>query len=86
MDDVILFCFGSLEEWRAFKDILDIFCEASSMSININKSSFLHNDLDEDILQNLAGHFPYRLDSLSKHFVYLGCYLKSSGYLVKDWF
>ena len=56
------------------------------MSININKSGFLHNDLDEDILQNLAGHFPYRLDSLSKGFVYLGCYLKPSGYLIKDWF
>ena len=25
VDDVILFCFGSLEEWRAFKDILDFF-------------------------------------------------------------
>ena len=50
VDDVILFGFGSLEEWRAFKNILDIFCEASGMSININKSSFLHNDLDEDIL------------------------------------
>ena len=50
VDDVILFGFGSLEEWRAFKDILDTFCEASGMSININKSSFLHNDLGEDIL------------------------------------
>ena len=86
MDDVILFGFGSVEEWKAFKEILDIFCEASGMSININKSSFLHNDLDADFLQNLAGNFPYRLDLLSKGFVYLGCYLKPSGYLIRDWF
>ena len=36
VDDVILFGFGSVEEWKAFKEILDIFCEASGMSININ--------------------------------------------------
>ena len=64
-----LFGFGSLEEWKAFKEVLDIFCEASGMSININKSSFLHNDLDADFLQNLAGIFPYRIDLLSKGFV-----------------
>ena len=86
MDDVILFGFDSLEEWKAFKDILDTFCEASGMSININKSSFLHNNLDEDTLRILAGHFPYKFDSLSNGFVYLGCYLKPSGYLIKDWY
>ena len=86
VDDVILFGFGSLEEWRAFKDILDTFCEASGMSININKSNFLHNDLGEDILRSINGHLLYRFDSLTKDFVYLGCYLKPSGYLIKDWF
>ena len=55
------------------------------MSININKSSFLHNDLDADFLQNLARIFPYRIDLLSKGFVYLGCYLKPSSYLIRDW-
>ena len=56
------------------------------MSININKSSFLHNDLGEDILRNINGHLPYRFDSLTKGFVYLGCYLKPSGYQIKDWY
>ena len=38
VDDVILFGLGSFEEWMAFKVILDTFCEASSMRINMEKS------------------------------------------------
>ena len=45
VDDVILFGLGSYEEWLAFKGILDIFCEASGMSINVNKSCFLQKVL-----------------------------------------
>ena len=40
VDDVILFGLGSYEEWLAFKGILDIFCEASGMSINVNNLVF----------------------------------------------
>ena len=79
VDDVILFGLGSLEEWMAFKVILDTFCEASGMCININKSCFLHNYLDEALLQNISRLLPYRFD-------YLGYFLKPSGYLIKDWY
>ena len=46
VDDVILFGCGTYEEWIAFKVLLDTFCEASGMCINLEKSCFLHNDLD----------------------------------------
>ena len=85
VDDVILFGLGTFEEWLAFKVILDIFCEASSMSINVNKSCFLHNDLNEALLQRITGLLPYRFDYLHKGFGYLGYFLKPLSYLVKDW-
>ena len=66
VDDVILFGLGSFEEWMAFKVILDTFCEASGMCININKSCFLHNDLDEALLRRIFGLLPYRFDFLNK--------------------
>ena len=85
VDDVILFGLGSFEEWLAFKAILDIFCEASSMSINVNKSSFLHNDLKEDTLNGITDILPFKVEDIRKGFCYLGYFLKPSGYLVKDW-
>ena len=38
VDDVIMFGLGLFEEWMAFKVILDTFCEASGMRINMDKS------------------------------------------------
>ena len=81
---MIPFGLGSFEEWLAFKAILDIFCEALGMSINVNKSCFLQKDIDETSLQRITGILPYRFDDLRKGFSYLGYFLKPSGYLVKD--
>ena len=61
VDDVIMFGVGSFEEWMALKVILDTFCEASSMSINLDKSCFLHNDLDADLLRRITVLFPIDL-------------------------
>ena len=55
------------------------------MCINSNKSCFLHNDLDEDLLRSISSILPYKFDFLNKGFVYLGYFLKPSGYLIKDW-
>ena len=40
MDDVVLFCRRTLEEWCYFRDILDIFTAASGMVISVDNSSF----------------------------------------------
>ena len=85
VDDVLLFGMGSYDDWLAFKEILDTFCEASDMCISSNKSCFLHNDLDEDLLRSISSILPYKFDFLNKGFVYLGYFLKPSGYLIKDW-
>ena len=85
VDDVIMFEMGSFEEWMAFKVILDTFCEASGMRINLDKSCFLHNDLDADLLRRITGLLPYRFEHINHGFKYLGYFIKPSGYLVKDW-
>ena len=81
---MILFGLGTFEEWLAFKSILDIFCEASGMSINVNKSSFLHNDMSLDTLHRITDILPFRVDDIRKGFGYLGYFLKPLGYLIKD--
>ena len=86
VDDIIIFGLGSLDEWLDFKVILDLFCEASGMSINMNKSCFLHTGLDGTLLRRIVEILPYRFDDINKGFVYLGYFLKPSGYLVKHWY
>ena len=85
MDDVILFGMVTFEHWIAFKVILDTFCEASGMQINLDKSSFLHSDLEPALLGNISDIMPFRFAHLDLGFSYLGFHLKPCGYLVKDW-
>ena len=85
VDDVIMFGVGSFEEWMAFKVILETFCEAFGMRINLDKSCFLHNDLDADILCRITGLLPYRFEHLNNGFKYLGYFVKPLGYLVRGW-
>ena len=82
---MILFGLGTFKEWIAFKVLLDAFCEASGMCINMNKSCFLHNDLDVALLGRISGLLPYRFAHLNHGFNYLGFFLKPSSYLIKDW-
>ena len=55
------------------------------MSINVKKSCFLQNGMEEENLQRITDILPYRTDDFRKGFTYLGYFLKPSGYLVKDW-
>ena len=49
VDDVLLFGIGTVNEWKAYKEALNLFCSATGMEVSIEKSSFLFQDVDEDI-------------------------------------
>ena len=80
-----MFSTGTFEEWVAFKVILGTFCDASGMQINMDKSCFLHNNMDNGLLNRIVGSLPYKFEHITKGFNYRGYYLKPLGYLVKDW-
>ena len=46
VDDVILFGLGIVDKWHAYKEDLDLFCFATGMTVRLEKSSFLYNDVD----------------------------------------
>ena len=85
VDDVILLGTGTLLEWMAFDVILGTFCKASGMCINMEKSVFLFNNVDTDILHDISRFMPYKMDPLSTGFKYLGFFLKPLGYKISDW-
>ena len=82
MDDVILMGTGTLLEWVAFDVILETFYKASGMSISLDKSCFLYNNIDVSILMNIARVLPYQMESILTGFKYLGLFLKPLGYRV----
>ena len=59
MADVILMGTGTLQEWAAFDVILETFCKASGMSISLEKSVFLYNNIPASDLMNFSRIIPY---------------------------
>lgn len=88
VDDVLLFGLGSREKWQSFRDIIQIFCEASGMEISSQKSTstFLHLGVSDEVLFRILALFPYLSESLDGGFKYLGYFLKPNNYATSDWF
>ena len=54
IDDVILFSIGTINEWIAYKDALDFFCLVTGMTVSLEKSSFLYQNVDADTRIQIA--------------------------------
>ena len=68
VDDVVLFGIDTLEECVAFEVILDTFFLASGMSIILDKSGFLFNNVEVDILNSITFSLPYKFDHIMQGF------------------
>ena len=84
MDDVILFGRGTLEEWNAYKAVLDLFCSTYGMSISMEKSSFLRNNLMDKVYNSISAILPFKMDPINQGFKYLVFRPKPLGYVIKD--
>ena len=84
VDNVVLFCIGTVDEWMAFDVILETFCAASGMFISLEKSGFLFSDLELGVQRSIHSFLPYKMEPILNGFKYLGYFIKSLGYKVKD--
>ena len=85
VDDVILFDIGTVSEWGAFKEALELFFSATGMVVSKEKSSFLYNDVNEYTMRQISSLLPYNMVPISTGFKYLGYHLKPLGYRSSDW-
>ena len=76
---------GSEQSLSTLYEVLQIFCKASGMLINEEKSSLLHSGLDESELITLRNIFSFSVAKLKVGLKYLGFHLKPCRYLMKDW-
>jgi hypothetical protein len=85
VDDVLIMTRASLQEWKEIDNILNIFCRATGMLVNLTKSTFHHSGIQGEVLENFKEVFPYNFVDLSEGFRYLGYFLKSRKYKAEDW-
>jgi hypothetical protein len=53
VDDILIMSRASLAEWEKIQVILHVFCRASGLVINVQKSIFLHSGVSPETLQSL---------------------------------
>jgi hypothetical protein len=85
VDDIFCSFFGSQRNLNSFKTILNLFCSATGMKVNMEKSCLILNHCATAEEFSIASSFPAQRKSLSEGFKYLGFNLKPDNYRKEDW-
>jgi hypothetical protein len=85
VDDILIMTKSSSAEWEKIQEILQVFCRASGLIINIQKSTLLHAGVDPGSLQRINDTLGYPCKDLSLGFKHLGYLLKPRSYKSLDW-
>jgi hypothetical protein len=85
VDDIMIFGQGSSKEMKSIKKILDIYCKATVMEVNMTKSLMLFNVLEEEVKMQVLNLFPMNYVELDQGVKYLGFKLKPNDYKYVDW-
>lgn len=85
VDDVIIFLDGSCQECSQFDKILHIFCRATGMAPNHNKSTIIQTKCLAHEHEHAIQKFPYVCNHIGEGLKYLGFHLKPNDYQIKDW-
>jgi hypothetical protein len=85
VDDILIMSKASSAEWEKIQEILHVFCRASRLVINIQKSILLHSGVDPENLQSIKEFLLYPCKDLALGFKYLGYFLKYESYKIEDW-
>jgi hypothetical protein len=85
VDDVLPFCDGSLRDATKLKEILELYCIAISMTINMKTSSICFNGMEENHIKRVLQFFPYNVYGIQDGLKFLGFFIKPNDYGINDW-
>jgi hypothetical protein len=85
VDDVLILSRACLLEWKEIKSIIDLFCNAAGLTVNLKKSTIHSEGLMEVDLTPFKDLLPYSFSALSSGFKYLGYFLKTGPHRAADW-
>ena len=84
VDDILIFCNGSIREVEKLSEILHLFCKATWMQLNSHKYTITTFNLEEDITREFMELFPFQSYTLDEGLKYLGFRLKPNCYKKED--
>jgi len=84
-DDVLILLKADQGEWLVLKETLQLFCQASGLSLNFTKSTVHYWGITDTELQHLKDIIPLPFINLSEGFTYLGYHLKLGSSTPCDW-
>jgi hypothetical protein len=84
IDDVILFSERTMRECQDLKEILELFCAAIGMHINLANFNMLVSEIWEDSLDQLDVILPYAWKIINDGIKYLGFELKPNVYYFEN--
>ena len=85
VDDIVMVSGGFEQSLSILYEIMQNFCKASGMLINVDKSTLLYSGLDDVELITVHNIFSFLVAKLEDGSKYLGFYLKPCRYFRKDW-
>ena len=85
VDDILIFCNGSLKEAEKLSEILLLLCKETGMQINSRKSRLTNFNLEYDVMRVMLELFPFLHYTLDEGIKYLGFILKPNCYRKEDW-
>jgi len=85
VDDGIIMSNSTLSEWWEIDKIVKMFCLASGLKVNVQKSTVLHEGLSTQDLDPFKLFLSFNFSDLSVGFKYLGYHLKTRVQRVEDW-
>jgi len=72
VDDILIMTNASINEWIEIEGIINFFCKAFGLKVNVQKSLALYVGLSESDLAPFWNVLPYNFTKLSTCFRYLG--------------
>ena len=85
VDDIFMVTNGTEQSLSSLFEVLLIFCKASGMKINGDKSALYFSNLDETEIITIHNIFAFSVVKIENGMNYLGFQLKCCRYLLKDW-
>jgi hypothetical protein len=72
VDDILIMTSASVNEWSEINRLLILFCNATGLLINPQKSSFYQSGVQSAFLDDIKTIFPFEVYQLASGFKYLG--------------
>ena len=85
VDDILIFCSGSVRDLCALDDILKLFSKATGMDINVGKSTVIPYLLSIEEERVLSELFPFHTTAFEEGIHYLKFFIKPNAYQKQDW-